>query len=104
MPAGTGPPVCHGPVPAATLLSVSGPRQTWTLVALWLGLVTAVVGTVVAVTGRRPQTGWFASAPLAHAAILPPTNWQVVIGVAIAVLGAVVAAFAAGRLSVRRRR
>jgi heme/copper-type cytochrome/quinol oxidase subunit 1 len=92
------------PPPAATLVAMSGPRQTWTHVALWLGLVTAVVGTVVAVTGRRPQAEWFAYAPLAHAAILPPTNWQVLIGVTVAVVGAVVAAFAAGRLSVRRRR
>jgi hypothetical protein len=85
-------------------VSVSGPRQTWTLVALWLGLATAAVGTVVAVTGRRPEPEFFAYAPLAHTAFGPGTNWQVVIGVAVAVVGAVVAAFAAGRLSVHRRR
>ena len=93
------------PPPAATLVAMSGPRQTWTHVALWLGLLAAVVGTVVAVTHRRIPTGWFAYAPLSdYAFVAGTTNWPVVIGAAVAVSGAVVAAFAAGRLSVRRRR
>ncbi|OII31848.1 hypothetical protein BIU98_08920 [Curtobacterium sp. MMLR14_010] len=84
---------------------MSGPRQTGTHVALWLGLLAAVIGTVVAVTHRRIPTGWFAYAPLSdYAFVAGTTNWPVVIGAAVAVSGAVVAAFAAGRLSVRRRR
>jgi heme/copper-type cytochrome/quinol oxidase subunit 1 len=102
VPAATGPPVRLGVTICPVIRRMVA---SWTHVVLWLGLVAAVVGTVVAVTAPRPATGWYAYAPLAHTALAPgSTNWQVVVGTVVAVGGAVVAAFTLGRLSALRRR
>ncbi|ROS78083.1 hypothetical protein EDF24_0853 [Curtobacterium sp. PhB130] len=81
------------------------PRRAWTHATLWLGLLALVVGVVVAATAPPASFGWFAYAPLSdYAFVAGSTNWHFWTGVAVAVLGAVVAAFAAGRLTVRRSR
>jgi heme/copper-type cytochrome/quinol oxidase subunit 1 len=102
VPAGTEPPVRPGVTISPVIRRIVA---SWTHATLWLGLLAAVVGTVVAVTAPRPATGWYAYAPLAHTAFAPGSiNWQVVVGTVIALAGAVVAAFALGRLSALRRR
>ncbi|KQS06072.1 hypothetical protein DEJ13_01505 [Curtobacterium sp. MCLR17_007] len=79
--------------------------RTWTHVTLWLGLAAVVAGVVVAATTPRPSSGWYAYAPLSDYAFVAGTiDWQLWTGVGLAVAGAVAAAFAAGRLSVRRPR
>ncbi|WP_144764720.1 hypothetical protein [Curtobacterium sp. 9128] len=77
---------------------------SWTHLVLVLGAVTLVVGVVVAVTAPPVSVGWFAYAPLSDRPVIadPPTNWRLLTGVAVAVVGALATAFAAGRLSVRR--
>ncbi|MFJ3385508.1 MULTISPECIES: hypothetical protein [unclassified Curtobacterium] len=85
----------------------AGPPRTWTHVALWAGLLALVVGAVVAATAPSASAsfGWFLGAPSSdYAFVAGSTNWHFWTGVGIAVLGAVVAAFAVGRLSVRRAR
>lgn len=75
---------------------------TW--LALWAGLAALAAGVTIWATAPSASFGWFAYAPLAGAVIDPVTHsWQQVVGPLVAVAGAVVAAFAAGRLSVRRR-
>jgi heme/copper-type cytochrome/quinol oxidase subunit 1 len=65
--------------------------------------VVVVVGVVI--TLAAPAPGWFAYAPLADYAFVAGTRpWQDVVGPALVLVGAVVAAFAAGRLSVRSPR
>ncbi len=76
---------------------------TW--LALWAGLAAAVAGVTIWASAPSASFGWFAYAPLAGAVFDPVTHsWQQVVGPLLAVVGTVVAAFAAGRLSVRRRR
>ncbi|MFJ4295304.1 hypothetical protein [Curtobacterium sp. NPDC089689] len=75
---------------------------TW--LALWTGLAALVAGVVIWATAPSASFGWFAYAPLAGAVFDPVTHsWQQVVGLLTAVVGAVVAAFAAGRLSARTR-
>ncbi|MFJ4220174.1 hypothetical protein [Curtobacterium luteum] len=76
---------------------------TW--LALWAGTAVLVAGVVVWLSAPTASFGWFAYAPLAGAVFNPVTHpWQQVVGPVLVVVGAVVAAFALGRLSVRRRR
>jgi|GEM_PF-4923345 len=76
---------------------------TPTHAALWLGLVALVVGIVLVVTAP-PPSGWFAYAPLSdYAFIAGARPWQTVVGPPLVLVGAVLAAFAVGRLSARRR-
>ncbi|MGN6406776.1 MAG: hypothetical protein ACTHMH_00405 [Curtobacterium sp.] len=78
---------------------------TPTGIAFWAGLVAVVVGLVVALTAPPASFGWFADAPLSDYAFVAGTrSWQQVVGQLLVVVGAVVTAFAAGRLSVRRPR
>ncbi|MDM7885980.1 MULTISPECIES: hypothetical protein [Curtobacterium] len=80
------------------------PFRTPTHVVLWTGVLVAVVGVLLVVTAPAPSFGWFAYAPLSHDAFVPGTRpWQLVVGPVLVLVGAVVAAFAGGRLSVRRR-
>ena len=75
---------------------------TW--LALWAGLAALVVGVVIWATAPSASFGWFAYAPLAGAVFDPVTHsWQQVVGPLTAAVGAVVAAFAAGRLSAHTR-
>ena len=76
---------------------------TWP--ALWAGAAVLVAGVVVWLSAPTASFGWFAYAPLAGAVFDPVTHsWQQVVGPVLILVGAVVAAFALGRLSVRRRR
>ena len=76
---------------------------TW--LALWAGAAVLVAGVVVWLSTPTASFGWFAYAPLAGAVFDPVTHsWQQVVGPVLILVGAVVAAFALGRLSVRRRR
>ncbi|WP_148286086.1 MULTISPECIES: hypothetical protein [unclassified Curtobacterium] len=74
---------------------------TW--LALWAGTAVLVAGVVVWLSAPTASFGWFAYAPLAGAVFDPVTHsWQQVVGPVLILVGAVVAAFALGRLSVRR--
>ncbi|MCJ1715902.1 hypothetical protein [Curtobacterium sp. VKM Ac-2922] len=78
--------------------------RPWTHVTLWLGVVAVVAGVVVAATAPSSPAsfGWYAYAPLSGSAFVAGrTPWQLWTGVGLAVVGAVAAAFASGRLSVR---
>ncbi|MDR6170010.1 MULTISPECIES: hypothetical protein [unclassified Curtobacterium] len=78
---------------------------TPTGIAFWAGLVAVVAGLVVAASAPPAAFGWFAYAPLSDYAFVAGTSsWQGVVGQLLVVVGAVVSAFAAGRLSVRRPR
>jgi len=100
VPAGTGPPVRRPP----TLGAVPRFLATPTLVALWLGLLAVVVGVVFVSTAPSASAEWFAYAPLAHVTFVPSVRpWQLTVGPVLVLVGAVVAAFALGRLSARRR-
>ncbi|OIH99837.1 MULTISPECIES: hypothetical protein [unclassified Curtobacterium] len=73
-------------------------------IAFWVGLVALVAGVVVALTAPTASFGWFAYAPVSDDAFVAGTDsTQQAVGQLLAVAGAVVAAFALGRLSVRRR-
>jgi heme/copper-type cytochrome/quinol oxidase subunit 1 len=77
---------------------------TPTLVALWLGLLAVVVGLVFVLTAPPSASGWFAYAPLSDYAFVGGSRpWQLTVGPVLVLVGAVVAAFALGRLSTRRR-
>lgn len=79
--------------------------RTWTLRALLAGVALVVAGVVLLVCAPRPSFGWFAYAPLADEAMVPFTStWQERVGQVIVLVGAVVTAFAAGRLSAQRHR
>jgi len=79
-------------------------RRTWTHLTLWLGLLAVIGGALLVATTPRASFGWFAYAPLSdYAFVAGPPSWQTLLGYALVVLGLVSAAFAAGRLSVRRR-
>jgi heme/copper-type cytochrome/quinol oxidase subunit 1 len=79
--------------------------RTPTHLALWAGVLVAVVGVVLTVTTPQASFGWFAYAPLSDYAFVAGTRpWQLVVGPILVLVGAVVAAFAAGRLSTQRRR
>lgn len=100
MPAGTGPPVRRPP----TLGAVPRFLATPTLVALWLGLLAVVVGIVFVLTAPTFTFGFAAFAPEADYAFVAGSRpWQVTVGPVLVLVGAVVAAFALGRLSTRRR-
>ena len=78
--------------------------RTRTHVALWLGVVVAAVGVVLVLAAPPSSYGWFVTAPesdFSYVAGVRP--WQLIVGPALVLLGAVVAAFAAGRLSAQRR-
>lgn len=75
---------------------------TW--LALWAGLAALVAGVTIWATAPSASFGWFAYAPLAGTVFDPVTHsWQQVVGPLTAAVSAVVAAFAAGRLSARFR-
>ncbi|MBT1630767.1 hypothetical protein [Curtobacterium flaccumfaciens] len=77
---------------------------TPTLVALWLGLLALVVGIVVALTAPMSTFGFAAFAPETDYAFVAGIRpWQATVGPVLVLVGAVVAAFALGRLSTRRR-
>jgi uncharacterized membrane protein len=77
---------------------------TPTLVALWLGLLAVVVGIVFVLTAPPSSFGWFAYAPPSDYAFVGGVSpWQLTVGPVLVLVGAVVAAFALGRLSTRRR-
>ena len=100
MPAGTGPPVRRPP----TLGAVPRFLATPTLVALWLGLLAVVVGVVFVLTAPTSTFGFAAVAPLSdYAFVANGRPWQLTAGPVLVLVGAVVAAFALGRLSTRRR-
>ena len=103
MPAGTAPPVRRSPRTLAHVIRRL--FATPTGIVFWAGLVVVVAGLVVAASAPPAAFGWFAYAPLSDYAFVAGTNsWQRVVGQLLVVVGAVVAAFAAGRLSVRRAR
>ena len=100
MPAGTGPPVRRPP----TLGAVPRFLATPTLVALWFGLLAVVVGIVFVLTAPTFTFGFAAVAPLSDYAFVAGSRpWQATVGPVLVLAGAVVAAFALGRLSTRRR-
>ena len=100
MPAGTGPPVRR----PSTLGAVPRFFATPTLVALWLGLLAVVVGIVFVLTAPTFTFGFAAVAPLSDYAFVAGSRpWQATVGRVLVLVGAVVAAFALGRLSTRRR-
>ncbi|WP_069711897.1 hypothetical protein [Curtobacterium sp. ER1/6] len=82
--------------------------RTPTHVVLWTGVLVAVVGVVLIAT--TPQSfGWFGYAsssaePTDFAFVAGARPWQYVVGPVLVLVGAVVAAFAAGRSSVQRNR
>ncbi|WP_181440734.1 hypothetical protein [Curtobacterium sp. MCLR17_045] len=77
---------------------------TPTLVALWLGLLAVVVGVVFVLTAPTFTFGFAAVAPLSdYAFVANGRPWQLTAGPVLVLVGAVVAAFALGRLSTRRR-
>jgi heme/copper-type cytochrome/quinol oxidase subunit 1 len=77
---------------------------TWTHVACWLGLLAVVVGAALALTAPASASfGWSAYAPIADVTFVPPFHpWQRWVGEGLVLVGAVVAAFALGRLSAQR--
>jgi len=81
---------------------------TPTHATLWLGLVALVVGVVLLLTAPPSSFGWFhwplSSAPTGYAFVAGVRPWQTVAGPVLVLLGAVVAAFALGRLTARARR
>ena len=73
--------------------------------ALWLGILVAVVGVVLVIAAPPSSSGWFVTAPESDFSYVAGVHpWQLVIGPALVLVGAVVAAFAAGRLSAQRGR
>ncbi|WP_182066565.1 hypothetical protein [Curtobacterium sp. ME12] len=77
---------------------------TPTLVALWLGLLAVVVGIVFVLTAPTFTFGFAAFVPEADYAFVAGSHpWQATAGPVLVLVGAVVAAFALGRLSTRRR-
>ncbi|UBQ02853.1 hypothetical protein [Curtobacterium sp. TXMA1] len=78
--------------------------RTGTLRVLLAGIVLLVAGVVLLLAAPNPSFGWFAYAPLADEAVLPITHtWQERVGQVVVLVGAVVTAFAVGRLSTQRR-
>jgi hypothetical protein len=79
-------------------------RATWTHVTLWVGLAGVAAGILLNLL-TPPSTFGFASfAPGAdYAFVAGSLPWQATVGPVLVLVGAVVAGFALGRLSVRRR-
>jgi len=87
------------------VVSAARLARTWTPRALLTGIVLLVAGVVVLLAVPNPSFGWFAYAPLADEAMPPITHtWQERVGQVVVLVGAVVTAFSAGRLSARRWR
>ncbi|PZF55555.1 hypothetical protein DEJ23_11615 [Curtobacterium sp. MCSS17_008] len=75
-----------------------------TLRALLAGIALLVAGVVLLLAAPNPSFGYFAYAPLSDTTFLPNVHpWQERTGQVLVLVGAVVVAFALGRLSVRRR-
>lgn len=91
-----------GGIVAATCAARSA--RTWTFRGLLVGIIVLVAGVVLLLAAPNPSFGWFAYAPLAGETMLPirPTGLQLT-GQVVVLVGAVVTAFAAGRLSAQRR-
>ena len=82
--------------------------RTPTHVVLWAGVLVAVVGVLLVLAAPTSSYGSFgyassSSEPTNYAYVVGVRPWQLVAGPAFVLIGAVAAAFAGGRLSVRRR-
>ncbi|MFJ7289806.1 hypothetical protein ACQXVK_15245 [Curtobacterium sp. AB451] len=76
----------------------------WTHVSLWLGLAALVVGVVLLLTTPTSTVGFASVAPrVDYAFVAGSLAWRSTVGPVLVLAGAVVASFAAGRLSAQRR-